>query len=219
MVDQAARNGHALLLAPRKLRGHGLGTVLHIQRGEQFQRARARLGVGHARQHGQQRDVVGHVQKRDQVRCLEDKADAVAPQGPQVVHLPALVVDDLLAQRHAPGGGVDHGAQAFEQCALARARRADEAHHFARSDLHVYALERIHRRVPAAVALAQAFDADAVAVHVIPQWPRPGPRARPCGWRSRWRARKSPARWPARPANPAAPATRIWETVAQQRWP
>jgi ribulose-bisphosphate carboxylase large chain len=43
-----------------------------------------RLGVGLAGQHRQQRDVVGHVEKRDQVRRLEDEADLVAPQGAQV---------------------------------------------------------------------------------------------------------------------------------------
>jgi hypothetical protein len=58
----------------------GFGAVLHVQRGQQFERPRTGLCVGHAGQHGQQGHVVGHVQKRNQVRRLEHKADAVAPQ-------------------------------------------------------------------------------------------------------------------------------------------
>jgi hypothetical protein len=53
----------------------------------------ARLGVGHAGQHRQQRDVVGHVEERDQVGRLEHEADAVAAQRAQVADLPAIVVD------------------------------------------------------------------------------------------------------------------------------
>jgi hypothetical protein len=74
-----------------------------------------------ARQHGQQRHVVGHVQKRNQVRGLKHKTDAVTPQRAQVVHLPAIVINHLVAQCHAPGRGLDDGTQAFEQRALARA--------------------------------------------------------------------------------------------------
>ena len=60
-VHQAAGNGHALLLAARQLCGAGVCALLYIQRREQLQRPRARRSVGHARQHGQQGDVVDHV--------------------------------------------------------------------------------------------------------------------------------------------------------------
>lgn len=46
-------------------------------------------GVGLARQHRRQRDIVGHVEEGDQVGCLEDEADQVAAQRPQIVNFPA----------------------------------------------------------------------------------------------------------------------------------
>ncbi len=167
-VDQAAGDGHALLLAAGELRGHGLGAVLHVERGEQFQRTLARFAVGFASEHGQQRDVVGDVEEGNEIRRLEHEADLVAAQGAQVANLPAVVVDHLVAQSHAPGGRLDHRAQTLQQGALARARGADQPDHFTRRDLHVHALERVHRGVAAAVALFQAFDADASACHGQP---------------------------------------------------
>ena len=119
-IDQAPGNGHALLFATRELAWHGLGAVLHVQRGEQFQRLGAGRGIGHAGQHGQQGHVVDDVQKRYQVGRLKHKANLVAAQRPQVAHLPAAVVKNgFFPQRHAPAGGVNHGTQAFEQSAFA----------------------------------------------------------------------------------------------------
>jgi len=62
-VDQRPGDGYTLLLAAGKLRRHGTGAVRHLQCFKQMVRALARLGIGHAGQHGQQRNVVGHVQK------------------------------------------------------------------------------------------------------------------------------------------------------------
>src|SRR5690606_34282227 len=152
----------------RELRGHRLGAVLHVEGGEQFQRPAARRAVGDAGEHRQQRHVVGDIQERDEVRRLEDEADLVAPQGAQVADLPAIVEDHLLAEGHAPGARADHRAEAFEQRALARARGADQAHHFARRHLHVHFLQGIDGGVAVAVALAQPFDAYAVAAHGQP---------------------------------------------------
>ncbi len=81
-----------LLFAAGKFRGLGLGAVRHIQRFEQIQRPAPGLGVGLPGQHGQQGDVVGDVEKGNQVRRLEDEADAVAAQRPQVGNLPVVVV-------------------------------------------------------------------------------------------------------------------------------
>jgi hypothetical protein len=59
-------------------------------------------------QHRQQRHVVGDVEEGDQVGCLEDEADAVAPQRAQVVDLPAagpVVEDGLAAELDAARAG------------------------------------------------------------------------------------------------------------------
>jgi hypothetical protein len=135
------------------------GAVLHVQRLQQFQRAprASRWAPG---QHGQQGHVVGHVEERDQVGRLEHEADAVAPQRAQVGDLPAVVVDRL-PPRSCARRGLDDRAQALQQRALARARRADQAHHLAGGHLHVHVLQRLHGGVALAVALAQALDADA----------------------------------------------------------
>ncbi len=160
-VDQAAGDGHALLLAAGELRGHGLGAVLHVERGEQFQRTLACFTVGFAGEHGQQRHVVGDVEKGNEIGGLKHEADLVAAQGAQVANLPAVVVDHLVAQGHAPGGRLDHRAQTLQQGALARAGRPNQADDFTRRDLHGYTLECVHCGVAAAVALFQSFNADA----------------------------------------------------------
>jgi len=49
----------------------------------------------------------------------------------RLADLPAVVVDDAIAQRHPAGARLDHRARAFQQGALARSGRADEADHFA----------------------------------------------------------------------------------------
>ena len=62
-----------------------------------------------------------------------------------------------------PRGRFDDRAQALEQGALAGPAGPDQADHLAGGDRHVHVLERIDGGVALAVALAQAFDADAVA--------------------------------------------------------
>jgi hypothetical protein len=78
------------------------GAVADVERLQQFQRAPRAIRRWVAGQHRQQRHVVGHVEERNQVRRLEDEADAVAPQRAQVGDLPAVVVDRLAAQVMRP---------------------------------------------------------------------------------------------------------------------
>ena len=181
-VGQRAGNGDALLLPARELRGLGLGAVRYVQRSQQLQRAGSGLRIGHTGQHGQQGHVVGHVQKRNQVRRLKYKANAVTPQGTQIGRGPAVVVNHILAQRHAPGGRLNDGAQAFEQRAFAGAGRPHQAHHLAGGHRHVDVFKGFHSRVALAIDLAQAFDEDATAggvggtwrIHGFIQWRRLG---------------------------------------------
>ncbi len=102
LVDQRPRDRHALLLAARKLRHLRLRAVADVERSQHRPRLLARLRVGHAGEHRQQRDIVGDIEERDEVRRLEHEADAVAAQRPQVGDLPAVVVDRLA--RRAPCG-------------------------------------------------------------------------------------------------------------------
>lgn len=79
-VNQSARDGNPLLLATGELRWHGVNSVLHIKRRKQFQCLRSRLCIRDACKHRQQGHVVGDIEKRNQVRRLEDKTNFVAPQ-------------------------------------------------------------------------------------------------------------------------------------------
>ena len=84
--------------------------MLHIQRGEQFERAFSRIVIAGTREHRQERHVIGDIEKRDQVRRLKHETDLVAAQSPQVAHFPFIVENHLVSQHHATGGGVNHGS-------------------------------------------------------------------------------------------------------------
>ena len=160
LVGQGPGDGHALLLAARQLGNPGLCPVMHVQGRQHLQRRGACHGVLDARQHGKQRHVVGGVEEGDQVRRLEDEADAVAPQRAQIAALPAVVVDHFAGQGEAPGARLDHRAQALEQRALAGTRGANQSHHLAGFDAHVHALQGVHGGLAAAVPLGEVLDQD-----------------------------------------------------------
>ncbi len=67
-----------------------------------------------AGKHGKQGDIVGHVQKGNEVRRLEDKTDLVAPQRTQIADLPSIVIDQLVTKGHPPTARVDDRPQSFE---------------------------------------------------------------------------------------------------------
>ena len=106
----------------------------HVERLQQLQGPGASGRVRLPRQHGQQRDVVGRVEKGDQIRGLEDEPDAIPAQHPQVGDLPAIVVDDVAAEGHAAARRLDHRPQALEQGGLARPAGTDEADDLAGGD-------------------------------------------------------------------------------------
>ena len=162
-ADQRPGNGDALLLSTRELRGHGLGAMSDIKRRQQLHGTGAGPSIGLAGEHRQEGDIVGHVEKRDQIGRLKNESDPVATQRPQIGNFPFIVVDDLLADRHPSGRRFDHCAKAFEQGTLARSRRTDEADNLARSDVHIHAPQRMDRRVAFAIGLDEVFDEDAVS--------------------------------------------------------
>lgn len=158
LVGECPRDRHALLFAAREFGDARLRTVLHVERSEHLQRSRTRLGIGDAGQHRQQRDVVGGIEKGDQIRRLEHESDTVAAQRAQIVGLPVAVEDHFAAECEPAGGRLDHCTQAFQQGGLAGAGRPDQADHLAGPDRHVDALQRIDRRAAATVALGEALD-------------------------------------------------------------
>jgi len=90
LVGERACDRHPLLLAAGEFGDARLRAVLHVERGEHLQRDGARLGVGYAGQHRQQRDVVGGVEKRDQVGAWNTKPMRSRRSAPQVAGFPAV---------------------------------------------------------------------------------------------------------------------------------
>ena len=74
--------------------------MANIQRVEQIVGHFSSLCIALSRQHGEQGDVVGHIEERDQLGCLQNEADLVAAERAQRAHLPAIVVNELVADRH-----------------------------------------------------------------------------------------------------------------------
>jgi len=79
------------------------------------------LRIRYAGQHRQQRDVVGGVEKRNQVRRLEHKPDPITTQRAQIPGFPRVVENHLAAEGEFAGGRFDHRAEAFQQRGLAGA--------------------------------------------------------------------------------------------------
>ena len=111
--------------------------VRDVQRAQQLQRARARRGVRHPGEHRQQRDVVGDVEERNQIRCLEYKAYPVPPQSTKIFDLPAVIINDVISEYHFSGGRLDHCSQTFKERSFARSRRTYQSNDLARRNVHV----------------------------------------------------------------------------------
>ena len=135
MVDQRARDGHALLLPARKLAGQVVDAVFQPHG---FQRCAGYLALFFGRAppsalvHHRQHHVVQRRKARQQVVGLEDKAQfAAADAG----HFSAVVFAHILAgQDVLTVAGAVHAGQDIEQRAFARAARPHDGHEFARQD-------------------------------------------------------------------------------------
>jgi hypothetical protein len=93
--------------------------VTDIQRIKEIARQPSCLRIRLSGQHRQQRDIVGHIEERDQVGCLKNEADHIAPQRAQITYFPAIVINALVANRHLARRRLDHSPKAFEQRTLA----------------------------------------------------------------------------------------------------
>ncbi len=76
VVDERARDRHALLLAARQLRGLMIGALAEPDLLQLVQRARMPVACGHVGIHQRQLDVLERAGARQQVELLEHEADA-----------------------------------------------------------------------------------------------------------------------------------------------
>ena len=111
--------------------------MLHIKRFKQSYCPFTRLGIWHSRQHGQKGYVVGDIEERNQIRCLEYKAYPVPPQGTKIFDLPAVIINDVISEYHFSGGRLDHRSQTFKERGFARSRRTYQSNDLARRNVHV----------------------------------------------------------------------------------
>ena len=86
----------------------------------------------HAGEMEHQGDIVGRIQKRQEIVGLEDEADLFQAHAAQIAPQPAVVVDHLAVEPHPSLVRIDDGADDVEQRALAGTRGSDKADHLAR---------------------------------------------------------------------------------------
>ncbi|MCY1226193.1 hypothetical protein D9M72_384180 [compost metagenome] len=150
---QCARNGHALLLAARQLRGPGLRLFGQADLGQQRERFVAGLrGRALLHEDGAFHHVLQHREVREQVEALEHHAHAAA----QPVDGGRGAVDALAEGAHLAAFVRLQPVDATKHRRLARARRADEAHHLARIHVQAHALQHAVR----AEVLFESADVD-----------------------------------------------------------
>jgi len=138
-VHQRARDTHALLLAARQLPGAMAGAVAQAQAPQQFGGALQPGLAALAGIDGRHLDVALRRQVGQQVIALENEAEVFAAQFGQFVRVQlagAAAVHAVVA-----AGGAVQAAQDVHQGRLARARRADDGHHFPGLDGQVDVLE------------------------------------------------------------------------------
>jgi hypothetical protein len=123
---------------------------------------------------------------REQVEPLEDHADLAALGGhlvvAQLVELVALlpVADELAVDPELPGGELLEVVDAAEERGLAGPGRPDDAHHPARHDLQVNALEHLETPEVFVHALRLDHGRGGRFGHASPDFGRANPRNPPC---------------------------------------
>ena len=162
ILGQCAGDGHALLLAARKLRR---------KVGEAFTQADLakrlfgieRIGADLRREF----DVLKRRQVRDQIVELKDKADI----GATVFHKLCLVGGAHIApvHRHSAGGRRVHTAQDVERRGLAGTRSTQNDGELAALDRKARAVERMNAGVALAVCFDDVFEFD-IGHRSVPIW-------------------------------------------------
>ena len=147
-LGNGARNGHALLLAARKLRGK---VVQPRRQPHQRQRlfGRERM-AGDFRDH---RHVLARRQARNQVVELEHEAHVLAPKARERRVIGAAQI--LAAIKHLPAAGHIQPAQNVQQGGLAAARRPQHHHQLAALQRQIHPAQRAHLHIAHVIGLGQ----------------------------------------------------------------
>ena len=172
-VDEAASDGHALLLAAGQLRRVVVHAVAQADALQQGLGPLAGLAAGQVRRGVGQRhhDVVEGAGPAEQVEALKDEADLfVADHGPlvgrQIRHL--LVVEPVLA-----AGRPVEAAEDVHQRRFARAGLAHQRHHLAARDRDRHALEHGHVQLAEVIRFGDVFKPNQIhaslllGVHIV----------------------------------------------------
>ena len=151
VVDEGARDGDALHLSARHLRGLLVDVVLQADTLKSIEGALAALGAGNTREGQGQLDVRENALVRDQVVGLENEANAVVAVGVPVARLVVLrrnTVDDEVAALKTiePTDDVEHRR-------LARAGLAQHGHKLVVAERHGDLVERHLHEVGGLVGL------------------------------------------------------------------
>ena len=162
VLCQCAGNGHALLLAARKLRGE-VGEAL-----TQANLAKRLLGIERIRADLRRKlNIFERRQVGDQIVELEDKADV----GAAVFHELRLVSGAHIApvHRHGAGSRRIHAAQNVERRGLAGTRSTQNDGELAALDRKARAVECVNAGVALAVCLDDVFEFD-ISHRSVPIW-------------------------------------------------
>ena len=156
--DQGARNGHALLLPARQLRGgvrRALGQAHARQRraGAGLALGRLDTGIDQGQFHILQR--AGACQ---QVELLEHKANPPVADGSQRIRRQRM--HGLARQVVTAAVGQVQATQDVHERGLARARRPHDGHELARVDLQRHAAQRVHGLPAHGVGLGERLRVD-----------------------------------------------------------
>ena len=178
---QGPGDGHPLLLAAREHAGISVGLAGQSHLLQQLHGGALGLGLVHLLDlHRGGGDVGLHRLQREQVEALEHHAHLL-PELADVVFLVQGVL--TLIEDGAAGGGLQL-VDAAQQCALAGARGADDAHHFSLFDLQI--------DVPKDLQVSKILGQMLYFYHLSPSVTR---RSVPAPWPPDiWRCRRCPGR-------------------------
>ena len=155
VVDDGARDGHALHLAAGHLVRRLVKLVAQTDLFQRLDGARAPLLAGDAGERERELDVCQHALVRDEVIALKDKADGVVAVGVPVtvvIFLRGAAVDDEVA-----GGVAVEPADDVQQRGLTAAGLAEDCNKLILAEGDVDALERLDLRRAGLVYLGDVF--------------------------------------------------------------
>lgn len=150
--DERARQGHALLLAPRELTGVVVHALREADAPEQLPRAVGRFPV--SRQLERQRNVLLRREIRQKLKRLEHEADLVAAQHGEFI-LGARFQGHAIEQNATVGRPIEPSEET-EQSRLSAPRGPDDGNELAGGDPQIQPVENGQRAISRAQPLGEA---------------------------------------------------------------